>query len=234
MTLNLNCLNVFTMKNLMLTLVLLSISAMVFSQSYDFSVSESEITIGGTQHNTLVISIYECDKKDVIQAWKDELKNLGGKVTVKKEISATECHKADLSSQSFNIISKIEENGDVFCKLYVAIDYAGTYVNSKDLASEFGIFSTYLKKFAMNTTKEGIMTQAKEAEKELEKQNDELEKLKKEKEKLENDIVKWKEDIEKAENKIVENSEDQVAKKTDIVEAEQKVKTIKSKLDKIK
>jgi len=222
------------MKRFCLSLIVIISVFSAKSQDYDFSITESDVKLGGVFHNTLSINIYETDKKSIVQEWKSELKKTDAKVSSKDEINALSAYMKDIGNLPFNLYSKVEEKGDKLFALYVAVDLGGTYLSSSIHPDKYKIFSDMIYEFATKMTNEGIHKQIKDAEKVLDQSNNDLDKLVKDNKKLNDNIEGWQDDIKKAENELVKNEEDQKFKQEEINQRKEIVNEVKAKLKKVK
>ena len=195
--------------------MILFISAQVNSQK-KIEVKESSENIGEGHHNSLVVNIYEASDKDVEKAWKKLMKDYKAKVSMKKVLIADDAEIKSISSNTLDIYAKAEKDKDDEVKLIVAVDMGGAFLESSMHSSEFSTFKKILYDFAVETTKEAIRGQLKDAEKEQEKLEKEQEQLAKDNENLHKDIENYKNKIAQAEMDIETNLKDQETKKKEI------------------
>lgn len=208
------------MKNLLFALLFM-FSTSLFAQ-YKINVEERGENIGGGSHNAFVVKIYENTAKDVLKAWKNELKKMGAKVSDKKELFGDDASMKAMGDNTFDVYAKANDVEEGVVELIVAVDLGGAYLASSQHPEQAKVFKDHLYAFAVNMTKAGIGNKLKEAEKELEKLQKEQEHLVKEKEKLQKNIEEWEKAIEQAKKDIEENEKNQEKKKEEI-EAQKKV-----------
>eukprot|EP00746_Dinoflagellata_sp_MGD_P018650 gnl/MRDRNA2_/MRDRNA2_143251_c0_seq1.p1 gnl/MRDRNA2_/MRDRNA2_143251_c0~~gnl/MRDRNA2_/MRDRNA2_143251_c0_seq1.p1 ORF type:complete len:228 (+),score=68.07 gnl/MRDRNA2_/MRDRNA2_143251_c0_seq1:361-1044(+) len=209
------------MKQLILTLGISLITLITFGQ-YKIAVQEGGENLGGSNHNAFKVVIYEAEQKDVEKEWKEEMKKMGAKTQMKKEMFGDDAKVSEMGENSFDIYARAKEV-DKGVELAVAIDLGGAYLSSGQHGAQAKYIKEKLHNFAVEVTKEAIAGMVKaeeEKQKELEK---ELEKLEKEKEKLEKSIEDnekaiedAKKAIEQAKKDIEQNGKDQGEKKKEI------------------
>jgi hypothetical protein len=187
------------------------------AQTYDFSVSESRMVLGGDMNNTLSVKIYENTEKDIIKAWKSEMKKNGAKVDIDKEITANNVLLKDMSDLPFNCFANVKELENSCFQLNVSVYLGGSYLNFSEHPEKYQIFAGFLSDFARSTSVDAIEELLKMAKQDLNKKTSDLKKLEDTKEKLERDIENWEKDIQKAKDDIEIN----------ILEQEDKIKEVR-------
>lgn len=204
------------MKYLVLFSLIVS-SFLGYSQKpVEIKVTEGSESLGGSTNNALTVTIFEATAKEIEKALKSELKKAKAKVTIKKEIFADDATLAALGTNSADIYAKIMEAGDKKSNLIVAVDLGGAFLSSAEHKDKFEAFKAYLYGFAVNTTKDALAGQAKEATKVQEGMEKDLQRLKDQKTSLEKLIKDSEAKIEQAKKDIQTNGENQVKKEKEI------------------
>lgn len=210
-----------------LTLLTILLSTIGFSQ-YKISVTEGSESLNGANNNAFSVVIYEATIKDVEKAWKQEMKKMKAKVSMKKEMFGDDASLASISSNTFDIYASTKDiNGGI--KLTVGIDLGGAFLSSKDNGSAANVVKDLLYNVGKETTKAAIRAVVLEEEKTLKNKEKEQETLVKNKEKLEENIKNWEKDIEQAKKDIEQNIKDQETKAKEI---ELQKKVVKEVMDK--
>jgi hypothetical protein len=201
-------------------LLFLGVSA--FSQK--IKVKESSENIGGSNHNALVVTLYEVNPSDAEDAFKSCMKKYDGKRSSSdKGVFVDNAVIKEMGNNTVDIYGKaLGKKGDKEITFIVAFDLGGAFLNSSEHKSQYKIAEQIVKDFAVNTTKEIIEKQLKTNQKLASKLEDEQKSLVKENEDLTNDIADYKEKIKKAEADLATNKTDQEKKKAE-VEAQKKV-----------
>jgi hypothetical protein len=213
------------MKKVLSIIFALSLGTTVYGQK-KVQVSESGESFSTGNHNALSVMVYKGNKNDVEKAWKKEMKDLKGKVSMKKEIFADDCRMKQMGDNTFDVYARVEEVKDEGVKLIMAIDLGGAYMSSGTHGDQFKIMKDLVYKFGVDQNKAIIGLELKAAEKLLSDKQGELKDLEKEKEKLHKDIEDYKKKIEQAEKDIEENGKKQEDKKVEVKEQEKVVKEV--------
>lgn len=204
-------------------------------------VTEANESFNNGSHNALLVTVYEQDAKEVEKLLKKELKDMGGKVQVKKEIFADDCETKAMGENTFDVYAKVTpgKNGEV--EVAVAVDLGGAYLNSRDHTERYKVMEGILHKFGVNATRDAIGSELKDQEKvlsDLEKEQKDLEKdkdrLEKSIEDNEKRIEEAKKAIEQAKKDIEQNKADQEMKKSAIADQQGKVADVQKKMDAVK
>ena len=224
------------MKKIYTLLTIVSICLMTtFSNAQEkLQVSESSESIGGGSNNALTVTIYQVNKKEVEKEWKDLMKKMKAKVSIKKEIFADDAQHKKMGDNTFDVYARVEETGENEVKLIAAFDLGGAFMSSGQHPEKFAFVKQIVYDFAVDMTKKAIEKEVKEEEKTLVKMEKEQEDLVKSKEQLHSDIEEYKQKIEQAEKDIEQNEKDQETKKTEIDEQKKVVEEVKKKLDSVK
>ena len=150
-------------KILTLLITLLSIGGL-YAQGYDTKVHAHSGKVGKMNHAGLAINI-DLDKKEVKDAWKKELKQMG-KVDSESGVYLIEsAHFSDVASQPVRILSTVEETGKG-TRVWLSINNGNGYI--KNGTPGYGPAKDFLKNFAKRLYKQDIELQISDAEKALE------------------------------------------------------------------
>jgi len=213
-----------------LIILALAIVPMFAVAQKSIKVSETNDNIGGGSHNAMSVIIYEADEKLVEKEWKHQMKKMHAKVSHKGgEYFGDDAKLSSMGDNTFDIYAKVKKAGDGEVELIVAVDLGGAFMSSNAHGDQFKHIKKMVYEFAVETTKEAIRGQVKEAEKELHHREKDQEGLEKDNEKLHGNIEGWKKDIEKAEKDIEGNLKDQDGKKKEIEEQKKIVEEVKAK-----
>ncbi len=208
--------------NKIILITLLSIFTLnVFSQK-EIKVNESNENIADGNNNCLSVVIFEADDKEVEKSWKKLMKDYKAKVNVKKEIFADDAQINEISVNSIDVYAKTEKNKDGDVELFVAFDLGGAFLSSSQHSDKFKSAKKIMKEFGVQTAKDAVNEQLKDAEKVMKKMGSEKDALIKENENFHKKIEGWEKDIEKAKEDIKTNEKNQEDKVKEI-EAQQKV-----------
>jgi len=202
-----------------------------FALAGSFAMAQNKIKVeekndGG--HKALVVNIYEAGKSDVEKAWKSEMKKLGGKVN---GLFADDCKWSKISDNTFDVYCKLGNGADNSVGMTVSVELGGAYLSSAKQGSAFKAMKDLVHDFSVNTTRDAIGDQLKEATSLLSGYEKEQKKLLKENEKLHELIEDCKEKIAQAEEDIKENEKNQADKAKQIEEQTAVVEDVKGKLD---
>ncbi len=219
------------MKNSIFTLALL-IPTVIFSQK-KIEVNEGSDNLGGGNHPSLTVIAYVKDGDKVLKAFKEKMKDHGGKISTKKELFADDCEWKAFGPNAFDAYAKIEEvKGEGF-KLIVGVDMGGAWMSPSQHGEQTRLFKTLLKELAVNLSKEEVSDEVKAAEKVLAKELDQQKDLESKNTHLKSDIEDYKKKITQAEADIRTNEDDQKKKKEEIEKQKEVVKLAKEKLAKV-
>ncbi len=181
-------------------------------------------------HKVMVTTIYEASKADVEKAWRSKMKNMGCKIS-QGGLFADDCKWSKIGDNTFDVYCKLNNGDDNSIQMEVAVDLGGTYLSSSSHASQFKAMKNLLYDFAVETTRNAIGDQLKEAESLLSTYEKEQKKLIKRNEKLHELIEECKEKITQAEADIKENETNQDDKIKQIEEQTKVVEEVKIKLN---
>ncbi|MFC2114703.1 hypothetical protein ACFLRI_05085, partial [Bacteroidota bacterium] len=195
------------------------------------TVSESLMVLGGDKNNTLSVTIYETNEETVTKEWKNLLKKMGAKITIKDEISATNANLKDMSDLPFNCFSSITTIDHKTIQLNVCVYLGGGYLNYAEHAGKYKTFAKLMSDFAQKITIESIENELKMAKDSKKLKEEELSRLVSDKGKLESRIREWESEIQKAKDDIEINILEQQSKRKEVQVADEEIKNIKNKLD---
>jgi hypothetical protein len=208
-----------------------------WAQAQDIEVKEKNASFSTGNHPALVVTIYENSGSDVLDKWKDRLKDFKNEKVKESggEIVGDNIVIKDWGNNPVDIYSKVDEDKSAKkVTLMVAVDLGGTYLSESDQKDKYKYMEKLLKEFAVKTTKEPIMAAVAAATKLLGKMQDDQKDLEKDNKSLHGDIDDHKAKITKAENDIKKNEEDQAKKKAEIAAQAKVLEDIKKKMDLVK
>lgn len=217
-----------------ITILAMIITTASFAQK-KMQVQEGSANIAGGNNNAFTILIFEADQKLVEKDWKSEMKDMGAKVTTKKEMFGDDAKLKAIGDNTFDIYA-ITKSVDGGTELTVAIDMGGAFMSSGQHATQAKVIKDVIYNFAVATAKEAIGDMLKDEEKILKGLEKEQEDLVKGKEKLEKSIKdneaaieQAKKDIEQAKKDIEGNAKDQDKKKQEIEKQKKVVQDVAAK-----
>lgn len=217
------------MKNIHIVLLLSVLSFPVFSQ-----VSESVKTMSKGDENALSITIKEVDYKKAKELWEDYLKKFGGKVNYSrkaKEYSATGSSVTTISPGTIDIYSTVARAGEI-SEISAWFFLGGAYINSKDHPQQYQAAENFMNNFFVEIQKYLTGESLKQAQKTLEDQQSQYNRMVKDQKGWEKDIKDAQDKIEKCKKDIEKSKSDQAAKLTDIEKAKTDVDKFKQELSK--
>lgn len=219
------------MKNPIIAALFFFFSQNIFSQT--IFIRERSETIGSGIHSALVVTIYEANTSDIEKAWKSCMKSYGAKVTMGGEIFADNA-KIKGFDNACDVYARIKTINDKEKELIVAMDLDGTYLSSGSHPNQYKKMENILYDFALETTKDAISDQLKDAEKAYKKLMKEQNNLVNEKVQLLKDIENYKNKIVQAEKDTLENAKMQETKKSEIERQRKSVEGVKGKFNSVK
>ncbi len=198
-------------------------------------VRESSENIGGGSNNSLTVNVTAKSKGDVEEAMRSFFKDLDGKTSSSKgEFKGDDCKIKAMGENTFDIYGKVEEvKGEGF-KMIISVDLGGAFMSSSQHKDQFKIIKDKVYDLAVKIQKDAIGSDLKDAEKLLEKMEDQQKDLEKDKKNLEGDIEDYKKKIAEAEKKIKENESGQEKKKEEIGGQKKVVEEVKKKMEGVK
>jgi len=213
-------------------LILAAAAIMLPAQAQKTKVSESIEKIGDGKNNCLVVTIVGAGEDDVAKAWKDQMKDTGGKVSGKKEMFVDDASLPSISSNTIDIYSVIEEkSGDVV--FMVGFNLGGAYLNSKEHATGYKVAEKMIYDFAVAQSKYAVEKKIDEQKGVIAKTTKDVENLTKDNEKLAKDIEDYKKRIEDAEKNIENNKSSIVSGNQNIEDQNKALKELEKKLSEV-
>ena len=217
------------------------LAAMGATAQISIKVSETNESYNNGSHNSLVVTVYEQEAKEVEKLFKSELKKMKGKVSSKKELFADDCELKDMGENTFDVYAKVTPRKDGEVEVAMAVDLGGAYLNSRDHSDKYKVMEGVMHEFGVSATKAAIGNEMKDQEKVLAGYEKEQKDLEKDKERLEKSIEdnekrieQAKKDIEQAKKDIEQNKSEQEMKKASIKEQTARVADVKKKMDAVK
>ena len=197
-------------------------------------VTESTENIGGSKKNALLVSIYNIDPAEIESKWKSLMKDYKGKIATKDGVFADNAVITSINgNNTIDVYAKTVKGKDNEVKLMVAFDLGGAYLNASEHKNKYNEAEKIIYDFAVKTTREVIAEQRKEAEKKLEKIQDQQKDLTRSNEKLASNIDDYKKKMEEYKQRIKE-AEDNIAKnKTELEKRKQEFDAEKKIVDEI-
>lgn len=212
-------------------LVITTFSTTLFAQ-LKVAIKEETKAMSKGNFNALVAVLPGTSVKDVERFWKQHLKKFKGKLRYERKVNEHIVDDAtikDMSDNTVDIFSKVEESGAEGVSLSVWFNLGASFLSSKDYSDRYPAGEKILLDFVDQVSVDLILDELKLQEKILKERENELKKLEKEKADHEKDIdnakktiKKMEENIEKAEGDIEKNIEAQ-KDKTGEIEAQKKV-----------
>lgn len=219
------------MKKYFLSIAII-IPMALFAQK-KIEVNEGSDNLGGASHPSLTVMAYVKDGDKLLKAFKEKMKDHGGKISTKKELFADDCEWKAFGTNAFDAYAKVEEvKGEGF-KLIVGVDMGGAWMSSSAHGEQTRLFKTLLKEIAVSVSKDEVTDEVNAAEKVLGKGLDQQKDLEGKNADLKGDIESYKKKITQAEADIKTNEESQTKKKEEIEKQKELVKIAKAKLAKI-
>jgi len=213
-------------------LIIASAIVLFPAQAQKTKVSESIEKIGDGKNNCLVVTIAGASEDDVAKAWKDKMKDTGGKVSGKKEMFVDDASLPSISSNTVDVYSVInEKGGDVV--FMVGFNLGGAYLNSKEHASGYKVAEKMIYDFAVEQTKLAVQNKIDEQKNLIAKTTKDVEGLTKDNEKLAKDIEDYKKRIEEAEKNIESNKSSIVNGNQNIEDQNKALKELEKKLSEV-
>jgi hypothetical protein len=200
----------------------------VTSQKADFSVGDQ---------NALVTTIFQSNKNDVEDQWKDFLKDFKNEKVKsdKNEVIGDNILFKDWGNNTVDVYTRFEENkNDKSVKMFVAFDLGGAFLTASKDPEKYALAVKMVKGFAIQATRYPIEKELKMAEKQLDHFDDDQKDLERQNGKLHDDINENKKKIENAESDIKKNEEAQSKKKAEIEAQKALIESVKKSLQAVK
>lgn len=199
------------------------------------NVSERKVSMSLGGQNAFVVDVEGADKKIVETVFKDMMKEYGKLKENKKAreffMMATKITRVNGSSP-VDLYAKFEE-GKGMATAYVWIDLGGAFTNSQEYQKQAEAAKSFLQDYYYECRRVVVQNELKEEEKNLEKLEKELVRLKKQNDGYHEDIEKAKQKIAEAEKNIEQNILDQANKNKEIDGQKKTVETVTTKLNSI-
>ncbi len=197
-----------------------------------------EITAGMSTGTAVGWKIFipECNKKDVLKAWRKEMAQFDAKISkVKKskDYFSDDVSISGLGEQAVDVFFQCsEENLGVYVNLFIQREneFIGQSSKSKDVK----FITEFLVRFAKAESTSAIGEELQKQQKELGTLHKEQEKLIENKSKYEQDIKEAEELIAERKRMIEQNIKDQETKSKEIEKQEKLINTTKIKLERFR
>ncbi len=188
-------------------LVFLSAIVLAFSISskaqFSITVSETTENFGKTSHNAFSVIIHQQTLKNVEREWAKYMKDQRGKVRSKKGlITAHNVALYQISSDTVNAYARFSKTGEDQVKAAIGFESGASFVSSAEGDDRYDASRKIVYDFAVRMSKEGVVDNIQQAEKDLKKLERETSILEKDKSRLEYGIEKSKASITKAGEEI--------------------------------
>lgn len=211
------------------TLLMLLTASLAFAQKIKIKVEEKNETIGGGNHNALVVVIYDSNKEEIEKEWKSLMRDYNAKVSGKDEIFADNAMIKAMSENTVDVYARVEKVNDKECKLIVGFLMGETWLSNSGNKAAYNAAEKIVKDFANKTTKDGMAGITKGENKKLKELKDDKSDLEKKNENLKKDIEDYKAKLAKAEEDLKKNEEDQKKKQQEIDDQQKKVDAAKAR-----
>jgi len=220
---------ILAMRKRQLLFMTLALGLFSTINAQELSVKEKQELVGGGTHNSLIVTLFDVEKKYAEKEWKDFLRSKKAKVTSKTEIFADDAEDSNMGDNTFDVYSRIVIAGDNRLELIAGFDLGGAFLSSKMHPQKYTRAKEMLYDFAIELSKKSVDRQIKENEKILERLVKEEEVYITSVKRLEADIEAYKKKIEEAKLAIKEIQKDQGLKKGEIITQKKVITTIKKK-----
>ena len=223
------------MKNSILFLAAIVYANIASAQT--ISVTREKATFSTGEQNAVVTTIYQNTKDEVVDKWKDYLKNFKNeKVKFSDdELFGDDVLIKDLGKIPMDVYTRFDENKkDKTVKMMVAFNSGGAWLSAAGEPDQFAAAEKLVKDFASNTTKTVLEEKLKDLQKILVSLEDEQRNMERDNKNLQNDIENYKKKISQAEEDSKKNNDNQAKKKAQIDAQKSAIDLIKHNLDEIK
>lgn len=218
------------MKKIIILFFATILPSILFAQS-KIEIKEQTDDIGGSNHNALVVKIFQCKDELVLKEWKSMMKDFDAKISQKKELFADNALIKDMSENTVDVYAKTEMTADGDVIFSVGFDLGGAYMSSSQHPKEFKAAKKIIIEFAKDLSEKGFKERVKLEEKNLITLTKQKEFMNKENETLQKDIEIYKDKIARSEEKIKTNSEANVLKDKEIADQKKLLESIIKKSD---
>lgn len=220
------------MKKIVALLLLLGIFA---TKSFAQILEDTKVMSEGA-NNCLTMTFLNVDDKDVLDLWKDVMKDYGGKL---KKVKKSSDYKVDdiliagiTNENTMDVFVQIEEKkGDV--TFMVWFDLGGAFLSKSAHPTSYDEALNFLEKFALDVERMTVQNELDNEMKEFDKMKKDLKRLDSKKENLEKAIVRYKEKIKDAETDLIKNEAEQESMKSKIDEQKSKIENVNKKLKEV-
>lgn len=199
------------------------------------NVTERKVSMSLGSQNAFVVDVEGADKKIVESVFKTTMKEFGKLQENKKAreffMMATKINRINGSSP-LDLYAKFEE-GKGMATAHVWIDLGGAFTNSQDYRKQADAAKIFLQDYYYECRRVVVQNELKAEEKNLDKLEKDLVKLKKQNDGYHEDIEKAKQKIVQAEKNIEQNIIDQANKNKEIDGQKKTVETVTTKLNNI-
>ena len=223
------------MKYFILIFTLTVFLGFTSAQKVQVTSQNAEFSVGN--QNALMTTIFQGNKDDVKDQWKDFLKDFKNEKvkSEKDEIIGDNILFKDWGNNTVDVYTRFEENkDDKSVKMFVAFDLGGAYLTSSKDPEKYALAEKMLKEFAVKATRFPIENQIKAAEKQLGHFDDDQKDLVRDNGKLHDDIKDYNKKIENAESDLKKNEEAQSKKKSEIETQKATIEKLKQSLQAVK
>ena len=187
----------------------------VFSQE-KITVKEEMVAIDGTSRNSLTVMLVGSNTDDAKKAWKKQLKDLKGKVSDKTIIFGDDCKLKEMTDNTFDVYSLVEDATDQGVRLVAAFDLGGAYLSTSAHPAMYPAAENLIRNFAVEERRRVIALEIANNQKILKGFEKELSGLEKQKSDYEATIKDYEKKIEESKAEIEKNLENQANKKKEI------------------
>ncbi len=211
------------MKNTMLIFATLISIGTISSQTIEVKEGSDKFSSG--IQNSLSTVILENSKDDIESEWKSLLKNFKNeKVKIDKgELFADNVIIKEWGNNTVDIYTTFEEDKKAKAvKMHVCFDLGGAYLKSTEQRDKYNYAAKMIRDFAVKMTKIPLESKVKDAEKLLDKYQDDQKDLEKDNKNLKSDIVSYKGKIVNEEKEIA-TKEEELKKKNIEISTQQKI-----------
>ncbi len=218
------------MKKILIAIVFMASSTLAFSQIQDAQEVIIARTVGKT--NGYKIFVPKSNSKDLETRFKKWMKEYSAKVEKDKKSEESVVRDVKITSMSESIYtiyatySTTSEGG----YLNTFVQVGDVFVTANTHLKEATEWTRLLKKFATETTVSLIQEELDQAEKKLQGQSRDLEKLKKEQADYEKDIAACEAKIIERKSQLVTNAEAQLSAQKDVMNKTSEVDNVKNEL----
>lgn len=220
------------MKNYGFLLVVLFFA---FTAGKTQNITERKVSMSLGSQNAFVADVEGADKKILEDVFKKTMKEYGKLQENKKAreffMMATKINKIN-GSAPVDVYAKIEE-GKGMATAYLWIDLGGAFAGSSEYQKQSEAIKNFMQDYYYECRRVVVQNELKAEEKNLDKLEKDLAKLKKQNDGYHQDIEKAKQKIAEAEKNIEQNIIDQANKNKEIEGQKKTVETVTTKLNSI-